>query len=168
MNKGIHVLTAILSMLLISGCYQPAKDYAFVRLDRTGYDIRDTLNFTLDITDTLSTYNISIAARVDNKFRHPMIDGELFVTTPSGKERQFLIHIPTDELITTGVEKASSHTGIYDIEWRWAEDIILNEGGRWSVGLLIKNSDGSGKNGGYTITGIHEIGINFKTNERKR
>lgn len=167
-RKLSSTLSLILAILLFAGCRYHAKDYSLVRLDRSGYDIRDTIHLSLEILDTTTLYDLHMSARVEKTFKFPTIDVVACIISPSGNESMSPIHIPADQLIAQEKTKSSSHQGVYDVDWKWAEGVRVTESGVWKINLLIKNHDGDGKNGGYTIKGIHEIGINCKPNERKR
>ncbi len=162
MSRKGSVIITLLSLLSLTGCNYPTRDFSTVRLDRSGHDIRDTLEFVIGMYDSLSTYDISFAARVDKSFAYPTIDAELLATAPDSTLRRYEISIPAD-IIHQKREKTrtSSQNGVYDIEWRWKEGVKISSYGEWKMEILLKGR-------GEKIKGIHEIGINCEPNERKR
>lgn len=162
MSRKGSVIITLLSLLSMTGCNYPVRDYSTVRLDRMGHDPGDTLEFVVDIVDSLSTYDISFGARVDKSFIYPTINAELLATTPDSILKRYEISIPADIILhKRGKTKVSSQNGVYDIEWKWKEGVKVSSYGEWKIQMLLKG-------GGEKIKGIHEIGINCEPNERKR
>lgn len=158
-------LISLCATLLIQGCNTPVRDFDLAKIDRDGYDTRDSVHLIIDIADTLTPHSVYFSSRTDKDFYSPYIMAALYTTSPSGVRERHYIEIPTDKLIKDGVVKHSSQNGVCDIIWRWRDDFSPGECGEWKMTLLLLNR---GEQESYIIKGIQEIGINIEPNERKR
>ena len=164
MAKRLSSITALF-ITILWGCTQPVKDFDFVRLDRDGYDTRDSIHFSVSIRDTSAQHAIYFSSRTDKDFPSPTIQAEAYITSPAGIRTLHYLEIPTDKLMKKNVVKSSTQNGVYDITWMWKDNFSAPQAGEWKVTLHILNR---GKQESYIINGIHEIGINIEPNERKR
>lgn len=159
-------LISLCATLLLWGCKAPVRDFDLAKLDRDGYDTRDSVHLFIDIADTLSPHSVYFSSRTDKEFYSPYILADLYMTSPTGLKERHYIEIPTDKLIREGVVKRSSQNGVCDITWRWRGDFSPRESGEWKMTLLLLNR---GEQESYIVKGIQEIGINIEpNNERKR
>jgi hypothetical protein len=164
MGKIARILS-ILALVILAGCNMPMKDYDLVRLDPNGFDTKDNIEFTLRMSEQKS-YCIMLSTRISKNLFTPTLPVEITVTSPEGNITRQHEEIPTDDLIRGGVVKESAQNGTWDITWKWMDRFVPSESGEWKITLRIdRDIPGDAID---TIKGIYEIGINCRTNERKR
>lgn len=162
MNRVWGVIS-LLSVIFIFGCSTPKMDYDYQKLDREGYDTRDTLLFKVSMTGGIP-HTISFATRTDKSFISPTINAEIHLMHDSTDVEIYRVSIPADRILKSGVRKSSSQNGVYDMVWEWSDDYTPVGDGICGIKMVILNRDGED----HIIKGIHEIGINCRENERKR
>lgn len=150
------ILWCILSMILLAGCSQPESDFGYTILNPSGTDVRDTLSYSLDMSDSTATYTIYLCGRLSSKFKYDPLNIKIFATSPSGNVYSENISLPTNVKALKKEEVKIKHTsGAYDIEWGYRTGIKPIENGIWKINLLLTNS---GARDNYIIKGIHGFG----------
>lgn len=155
-GRNISFLSGLFLLLLICSCSAPDKDYEYKDLNRKGFDTRDTLSYTVSLSDSLSVYDIFLCSRLSPKLSLEKINLLITAVSPSGKQYCETIEVP--------VNKTKNH-GLQDIEWHYRTNIIPNEYGDWKLSILFL--DGEARNN-YLLNGIYGLGVYCKKNERKK
>lgn len=158
--RRIDILLLITVLIISSGCSRPESDYGFIAMNPYGTDTRDTLSFSLDMSDSTAVYEISFASRLVSDFKYNPLEVKVIVTSPSGNIYSENIALPTDyKALKKSGANVSHSAGTYDVEWGYRSNITPAEYGIWKMDLLILDP---GARENYIIKGIYAFGANCR------
>lgn len=108
--------------------------------------------------DTLSSFNLSLYARLSSNFNYNALPVVVLVTTPLGEKYADTLMLP---ITVKGVEVKNVQSGIWtDYEWNYRRDIVFNNKGKWV--FTIKQDSLSLK-----LEGVGTMGVKI-TESKKR
>ncbi len=129
---NIAVLLSITTLFIASSCNEPGN-----RFNR--YSYLDSYN----CEDSISSFDLSIYARVPFGYNHSVLPVIVVVTTPLGDKYSDTLRLPTLE---RAVGIRSVQCGMWrDYEWSYRKDVVFGNRGKWrfaiiqdTVGLEVK------------------------------
>lgn len=84
--------------------------------------------------DTLSSYNLSLYARVPYSYNHSVLPVIIVVTTPLGIKYADTLKFPSKE---RGVEAKKVQSGTWqDFEWSYRRGVIFSNKGKWNFAII--------------------------------
>lgn len=141
-------ILCIMAVCCIAGCTEPAGYEIFIRQGDTAGTGR--YDFRLDMSDSLSAYDIAFFTRTDNDslFSVPL---DIRLISPSGKEYRESVYIPA-----SGFRARSGFSAEYRGDYRTGA--VPAEYGIWMLQVTIPGQD--------RLHGLRGLGLSVRKDKR--
>lgn len=139
MKRLLHILPVLALAFVLPSCIRPSSVEDFRKITQ-----RDTLGryaFTVDMSDSLSSYDISFCTRVDGKRKTLRFMGDIQVNalweSPTGRLYSETVYIPKDSYV-----EATAFSREFLSSYR--SGLVPKEHGVWKLFLSLPTDTQSG------------------------